>query len=47
MNFVKGVLLAFLCVTPESMKDARTVTVTLYHDRQHTSTLYVPFGTKG
>jgi len=34
-------------VAEESMKDARPVTVTLYHDRQHQSTLYVPLGTKG
>jgi hypothetical protein len=29
------------------MKDARPVTVTLYHDGSHQSTLYVPLGTKG
>jgi uncharacterized protein len=34
-------------VAEETMKDARPVTVTLYHDRQHQSTLYVPLGTKG
>jgi uncharacterized protein len=34
-------------VAEESMKDARPVTVTLYHDGQHQSTLYVPLGTKG
>jgi len=34
-------------VAEESLKDARPVTVTLYHDRQHQSTLYVPLGTKG
>jgi putative CocE/NonD family hydrolase len=28
----------------ESMKDARPVTVTLYHDRAHPSTLFVPIG---
>ena len=26
------------------MQDARTVTVTLYHDRSHPSALYVPLG---
>jgi hypothetical protein len=26
------------------MKDARAVTVTLYHDRAHPSALYVPLG---
>jgi len=31
-------------VSAESMKDARTVTVTLYHDRAHPSTLFVPMG---
>jgi len=31
-------------VSSESMKDARTVTVTLYHDRAHPSALYVPMG---
>jgi uncharacterized protein len=34
-------------VAEESMKDARPVTVTLYHDGSHQSTLYVPLGTKG
>ena len=29
----------------ESVADARAVTVTLYHDREHPSTLYVPLGT--
>jgi len=33
-------------VSAESMKDARTVTVTLYHDRAHPSTLFVPMGQK-
>jgi len=28
----------------ESMADARPVTVTLYHDREHPSALYVPLG---
>jgi len=31
-------------VEQESMADARPVTVTLYHDREHPSTLYVPLG---
>ena len=31
-------------VQTESMADARAVTVTLYHDREHPSTLYVPTG---
>ncbi|HEY2676220.1 MAG TPA: CocE/NonD family hydrolase [Steroidobacteraceae bacterium] len=31
-------------VAGESMKDARPVTVTLYHDREHPSTLLVPIG---
>jgi uncharacterized protein len=31
-------------VSAESMKDARSVTVTLYHDRAHPSALYVPVG---
>ena len=31
-------------VAEESMKDARPVTVRLYHDRLHPSALYVPFG---
>ena len=31
-------------VASESMKDARTVTVTLYHDAAHPSTLQVPIG---
>lgn len=31
-------------VAEESMKDARTVVVSLYHDRAHQSALYVPFG---
>jgi uncharacterized protein len=26
----------------ETVKDARTVTVTLFHDRTHPSTLYLP-----
>ena len=29
-------------VATETMRDARPVTVTLYHDREHPSTLYVP-----
>ena len=28
----------------ESIKDAKPVTVTLYHDRAHPSVLYVPLG---
>jgi len=31
-------------VAAESMRDARAVTVTLFHDRAHPSTLYVPLG---
>lgn len=31
-------------VADESVKDARTVTVTLYHDGAHASVLYVPIG---
>jgi uncharacterized protein len=31
-------------VAEESMKDARPVTVTLFHDRAHPSALWVPFG---
>jgi putative CocE/NonD family hydrolase len=31
-------------VSEESMKDARRVDVTLFHDRAHPSVLYVPFG---
>ncbi len=31
-------------VAAESMKDARTVTVTLYHDRKYPSALFVPLG---
>jgi putative CocE/NonD family hydrolase len=31
-------------VSSESMQDARTVTVTLYHDAAHESALYVPMG---
>jgi hypothetical protein len=31
-------------VAAESMKDARTVTVRLYHDRAHPSALFVPLG---
>jgi hypothetical protein len=31
-------------VAEQSMKDARTVTVTLFHDRAHPSALYVPLG---
>jgi uncharacterized protein len=31
-------------VAQETMKDARTVTVKLYHDRAHPSALYVPIG---
>ncbi len=34
-------------VAEESMKDARPVTVRLYHDGSHQSTLYVPLGTQG
>ena len=34
-------------VASETMSDARPVTVTLYHDRQHPSTLYVPLGASG
>jgi putative CocE/NonD family hydrolase len=33
-------------VAEESIKDARTVTVQLYHDAQHPSALYVPIGAK-
>ena len=29
------------------MQDARPVTVTLYHDHKHASTLYVPLGAAG
>jgi hypothetical protein len=31
-------------VSEQSMKDARAVTVTLFHDRAHPSALYVPIG---
>jgi uncharacterized protein len=31
-------------VAEQSMSDARTVTVTLFHDRGHPSALYVPLG---
>ena len=31
-------------VADESKKDARTVKVTLFHDAQHPSALYVPLG---
>lgn len=31
-------------VAEQSLKDARSVTVTLYHDRAHPSALYVPLG---
>ena len=31
-------------VSAESMRDARTVTVKLYHDRAHPSALFVPLG---
>ena len=31
-------------VAEQSMSDARTVTVTLFHDRAHPSALYVPLG---
>jgi hypothetical protein len=31
-------------VSAESMRDARTVTVKLYHDRAHPSELFVPLG---
>jgi uncharacterized protein len=31
-------------VAEQSMKDARTVTVTLFHDKAHPSALYVPMG---
>jgi predicted acyl esterase len=31
-------------VAEQSMKDARTVTVTLFHDKAHPSALYVPLG---
>jgi len=34
-------------VAEETMKDARPVTVTLYHDHGHPSTLYVPLGAPG
>lgn len=34
-------------VAEESGKDARTVTVTLYHDRQHASSLHVPLARSG
>jgi putative CocE/NonD family hydrolase len=33
-------------VSAESIQDARAVTVTLYHDRTHPSTLFVPMGQK-
>jgi putative CocE/NonD family hydrolase len=33
-------------VSTESMKDARAVTATLYHDRVHPSALFVPMGQK-
>jgi putative CocE/NonD family hydrolase len=33
-------------VAAESLKDARTVTVTLYHDHAHPSALFVPMGQK-
>jgi predicted acyl esterase len=33
-------------VSKESIADARPVTVTLYHDREHPSALYVPFAQK-
>ncbi|MEP7245223.1 MAG: CocE/NonD family hydrolase [Gammaproteobacteria bacterium] len=33
-------------VSAESMQDARVVTVTLYHDRAHSSALFVPMGQK-
>jgi len=31
-------------VSAETMKDARTVNVKLYHDAAHPSALYVPMG---
>jgi hypothetical protein len=31
-------------VAAESVKDARTVTVKLFHDAEHPSVLYVPIG---
>ena len=31
-------------VSEQSMKDARPVTVTLFHDRTHPSALYIPLG---
>ena len=31
-------------ISTETMDDARTVTVRLYHDRAHPSALYVPLG---
>jgi hypothetical protein len=31
-------------VSSESMRDARTVTVKLYHDRAHPRALFVPLG---
>ena len=31
-------------VSAESIRDARAVTVTLYHDKAHPSALYVPIG---
>jgi putative CocE/NonD family hydrolase len=34
-------------IAEESMKDARPVNVTFYHDRSHPSALYVPCGQKG
>jgi hypothetical protein len=34
-------------VAEESAKDARKVTVTLYHDCSRPSTLYVPIGRAG
>jgi hypothetical protein len=33
-------------VADESGKDARTVTVTLYHDTEHPSALYFPIATR-
>jgi uncharacterized protein len=31
-------------ISAESMREARTVTVKLFHDRSHPSTLFVPLG---
>lgn len=34
-------------VSEESVKDARIVTVRLYHDQEHPSALFVPIGASG